>query len=97
MKNLISKLISFFTPTPKGEFPATPKGFTAAKNWAQNQPHPYSENLTLWESIYTTNDDGWYVLQRINRHKKLYDAYKKCKDNKECNEVTLRELENEIF
>jgi len=97
MKKFLNKIISFFTPTPKGEFPATPRGFTAAKNWAQNQPHPYSENLTLWESIYTTNDDGWYVLQRINRHKKLYDAYKKCKDNKGCNELTLRELEDEIF
>ena len=97
MKKFLNKIISFFTPTPKGEFPATPRGFTAAKNWAQNQPHPYSENLTLWESIYTTNDDGWYVLQRINRHKKLHDAYTKCKSVKGCNELNLKELEDEIF
>lgn len=96
MKKLFYKLISFFT-TKKGEFPYTPKGFDAAKNWAQTQPHPYSENLSLWESIYSTADDGWYTLQRINKHKKLHDAYQKCKNGRNCNELTIKELQEEIY
>lgn len=97
MKKLLSKIIAFFKSTPAGEFPATPKGFDAAKNWAQNQPHPYSEHLSLWESIYSTSDDGWYTLQRINKYKKLHDAYQKRKDGRNSNELTIKELHEEIY
>lgn len=95
MKKLFYKFLSYFT-TKKGEFPYTTKGFDAAKTWAQSQPHPYSENLSLWESIYTTADDGWYVIQQINQHKKLYDSYQRVKSNKKRNSLNINDLYNEI-
>lgn len=97
MKKFLLKFIKSFLTTPVGEFPPTQRGFTSAKKWAKAQPHPYSENLSLWESLYSTIDDGWYVLHQINRYKKLHDAYQKCKDGKECNELTVKKLEREIF
>ena len=82
MKHLLLKVLNFFFPSPKGEFPATPKGFKAAQKWAQSQPHSVSENLTLWEEIYEHHMDGYWTLAKINEQKRIADNYKEVKSHR---------------
>jgi hypothetical protein len=79
MTRLLRQIINWLFPFKEGEFPATPKGFNAAKKWAQSQPHTYSENLTLWEELYENHMDGYWVLAKINEQKRLADKYKEVK------------------
>ena len=82
MKTLLSKLLNFLFPSPKGEFPATPKGFREAQKWAQSQPHSYSENLSLWEELYENHMDGYWTLAKINEQKRIADNYKEVKTHR---------------
>ena len=90
MKRLLTKLLTFLFPPQEGEFPATPKGFNAAKKWAQSQPHTYSENLTLWEELYDKNTDGWWTLAQINEQKRIADKYKEVKNGRKTTKKILQ-------
>lgn len=82
MNRMFRTILNWFFPFKEGEFPATPKGFNAAKKWAKSQPHTYSENLTLWEELYENHMDGYWVLSRINEQKRIADSYKEVKSNR---------------
>jgi hypothetical protein len=82
MKHLLNKILHFLFPSKVGEFPATPKGFRDAMDWAKSQPHSYSENLTLWEELYENHMDGYWTLAKINEQKRIADNYKEVKSNR---------------
>ena len=67
MLKLIRKARSWFQPKHKGPFEYSAEGFTKAKRWAKNQPHPYIKNQSLWSFV----DSGWidseHKLHEINK------------------------------
>ena len=74
MLKLIRKARSWFQPKHKGPFEYSAEGFTKAKRWAKNQPHPYIKNQSLWSFV----DSGW-----IDSEHKLHEINKvKTKKNK---------------
>jgi len=68
---MIRFLRKLFTPSYKSinKFEYSPRGFTQAKNWAKAQPHPYLNNLTLWDYVHSGWIDSEYKLHEINKYK----------------------------
>jgi hypothetical protein len=72
MIKLIRKVRSWFQIKHEGEFLYSPEGFTKAKRWAKNQPHPKlldHPSQSLWNYVESNWIDSEHKLNEINKVK----------------------------
>ena len=65
-------LRKWFSPSYKNidQFEYSPSGFQKAKRWAKGQPHPFLNNLSLWDHVHNNWIDSEHKLHQINKNKK---------------------------
>lgn len=68
---MLRLLRKWFTPKYKAitKFEYSPSGFQKAKRWAKAQPHPFLNNLSLWDYVDSGFIDSEYKLNEINKVK----------------------------
>mgnify|MGYP001252215835 FL=1 len=69
---ILRKIRSWLLPKHDGEFEYSPEGFTKARRWAKNQPHPHLPDhpaRSLWDYVSGNWIDSEYKLNEINKVK----------------------------
>lgn len=64
--HLFLKFKSFFVKKPKKPLSWSIKDFKVGENWAKTQPHPFSQNQTLWDYCLDKGDSA-LTLHNINK------------------------------
>jgi len=64
-------LRKWFTPRYNNisKFEYSPSGFQKAMRWAKGQPHPFLNNLSLWDYVHNNWMDSEHKLHEINKIK----------------------------